>query len=46
VVATTLTTLLMCNKKFLVDIYVWDFFIDDTCMDETLMCMDDTYVYG
>jgi hypothetical protein len=42
-VATTPTTLLMRNKNSLVNIYE-TMFMDDTCMDKTLMCMDDTYV--
>jgi hypothetical protein len=44
-VAITLTTLLMRNENFLVDICVWDLYVyDETLMymDVTFMCMDKT----
>jgi hypothetical protein len=30
----------------LISIYESRMFMNDTCLDETLMCMDDYYVYG
>jgi hypothetical protein len=45
VATTSITLLLMHNKKFLADIYVADLYciMGDTCMDET-MCMEETLI--
>jgi hypothetical protein len=42
-------TLLMHNVNSLVDIYIWDLYVQDETLiyiDDTFMCMDKTYVYG